>query len=32
MTALPRFYPIFDTADGLERVLPLGVQLVQLLA
>lgn len=32
MTALPRFYPIFDTADWLERVLPLGVQLVQLRA
>lgn len=27
---LPRFYPIFDTADWLERMLPLGVRLVQL--
>lgn len=27
---LPRFYPIFDRADWLERVLPLGVKLVQL--
>lgn len=28
--ALPRFYPIFDHADWLRRVLPLGVALVQL--
>lgn len=28
--ALPRFYPIFDHADWLRRVLPLGVRLVQL--
>ena len=27
---LPRFYPIFDTADWLARMLPLGVHLVQL--
>ena len=27
---LPRFYPIFDSLDWLERALPLGVQLVQL--
>ena len=27
---LPRFYPIFDTAAWLERMLPLGVRLVQL--
>ena len=27
---LPRFYPIFDSADWLERMLPLGVKLVQL--
>nr|WP_252726983.1 thiamine phosphate synthase [Paracoccus sp. C2R09] len=27
---LPRFYPIFDSADWLERALPLGVRLVQL--
>ncbi len=27
---LPRFYPIFDDADWLERALPLGVRLVQL--
>ncbi len=27
---LPRFYPIFDSADWLERALPLGVKLVQL--
>lgn len=26
----PRFYPIFDHADWLERALPLGVKLVQL--
>ena len=29
---LPRFYPIFDNADWLERMLPLGVKLVQLRA
>lgn len=28
--ALPRFYPIFDDADWLRRLLPLGVRLVQL--
>ena len=27
---LPRFYPIFETVDWLERALPLGVKLVQL--
>lgn len=27
---LPRFYPIFDDADWLVRMLPLGVRLVQL--
>ncbi len=27
---LDRFYPIFDSTDWLERVLPLGVKLVQL--
>jgi thiamine-phosphate pyrophosphorylase len=27
---LPRFYPIFDSADWLLRALPLGVRLVQL--
>jgi thiamine-phosphate pyrophosphorylase len=27
---LPRFYPIFDSADWLERMLPLGIKLVQL--
>lgn len=27
---LPRFYPIFDSADWVERMLPLGVKLVQL--
>jgi thiamine-phosphate pyrophosphorylase len=27
---LPRFYPIFDSAAWLERMLPLGVRLVQL--
>ncbi|MEI4262056.1 thiamine phosphate synthase [Roseovarius sp. D0-M9] len=27
---LDRFYPIFDNTDWLERVLPLGVKLVQL--
>jgi thiamine-phosphate pyrophosphorylase len=28
--SLPRFYPIFDSVDWLERALPLGVKLVQL--
>ena len=27
---LDRFYPIFDHADWLRRMLPLGVKLVQL--
>lgn len=27
---LPRFYPIFDSADWLRRLLPLGIRLVQL--
>jgi thiamine-phosphate pyrophosphorylase len=27
---LPRFYPIFDSADWIARMLPLGVRLVQL--
>ena len=27
---LPRFYPIFDNSDWLERALPLGVKFVQL--
>ena len=27
---LPRFYPIFDNANWLRRVLPLGVKLVQI--
>lgn len=27
---LPRFYPIFDSADWITRMLPLGVKLVQL--
>ena len=27
---LPRFYPIFDNADWIARMLPLGVKLVQL--
>ena len=27
---LPRFYPIFDNADWLERLVPLGIKLVQL--
>ncbi len=27
---LPRFYPIFDSADWLARMLPLGLRLVQL--
>lgn len=30
MSALPRFYPIFDHCDWLERLLPLGIELVQL--
>jgi thiamine-phosphate pyrophosphorylase len=30
MTALPRFYPIFDAADWLRRALPLGVRLAQI--
>lgn len=30
MMALPRFYPIFDSADWLRCALPLGVKLVQL--
>ena len=28
--ALPRFYPIFERADWLRRLLPLGIRLVQL--
>lgn len=28
--SLPRLYPIFDSADWLARMLPLGVKLVQL--
>jgi len=28
--ALPRFYPILDSADWLRRLLPLGLRLVQL--
>jgi len=28
--SLPRFYPIFDTAEWIARALPLGVRLVQL--
>ena len=28
--ALPRFYPILDSADWLRRLLPLGIGLVQL--
>ena len=27
---LPRFYPIFDHVDWLERLVPLGIKLVQL--
>ncbi|WP_128254379.1 thiamine phosphate synthase [Falsirhodobacter deserti] len=27
---LPRFYPIFDSADWIARALPLGVRMVQL--
>ena len=30
MSALDRFYPIFDSAEWLELTLPLGVKLVQL--
>ncbi|TWI33428.1 thiamine phosphate synthase [Paracoccus sulfuroxidans] len=29
---LPRFYPIFDSADWIARALPLGVKLVQIRA
>lgn len=28
--SLDRFYPIFDSADWLERLVPLGIKLVQL--
>jgi thiamine-phosphate pyrophosphorylase len=28
--SLPRFYPVFDSADWLARAVPLGVRLVQL--
>lgn len=28
--SLPRFYPIFDHADWIERLVPLGIKLVQL--
>ncbi|MFV0301032.1 MAG: thiamine phosphate synthase [Paracoccus sp. (in: a-proteobacteria)] len=28
--SLPRFYPIFDSAGWVERMLPLGIRLVQL--
>ncbi|PZQ50750.1 MAG: thiamine phosphate synthase [Rhodovulum sulfidophilum] len=28
--SLPRFYPIFDGCDWLERLLPLGIRMVQL--
>ena len=28
--SLPRFYPIFDSADWIERLVPLGIKLVQL--
>ena len=27
---LPRFYPIFDSAEWIARTLPLGVRMVQL--
>jgi thiamine-phosphate pyrophosphorylase len=27
---LPRFYPIFDSADWIDRLVPLGIKLVQL--
>lgn len=30
MMHLPRFYPIFDSAEWVSRALPLGVKLVQL--
>lgn len=30
MTELPRFYPIFDHSDWLQRLLPLGIKMVQL--
>lgn len=30
MTPLPRFYPVFDNVRWLERMVPLGVKLVQL--
>ncbi len=30
VTALDPFYPIFDSADWLERMVPLGIRLVQL--
>lgn len=30
MNTLPRFYPIFDHVDWLERLVPLGIELVQL--
>ncbi len=30
MTILDPFYPIFDSADWLERMVPLGIKLVQL--
>ena len=29
-STLPRFYPIFDSSDWLERLLPLGIKMVQL--
>lgn len=30
MTTLDRFYPIFDSAEWMERLVPLGIKLVQL--
>ncbi|MEP5154983.1 thiamine phosphate synthase, partial [Planktotalea sp.] len=27
---LDRFYPIFDSADWIERLVPLGIKLVQI--
>jgi len=30
MSSLPRFYPIFDHSDWLQRLLPLGIKMVQL--
>ena len=30
MSGLDRFYPIFDSADWLSRLIPLGIKLVQL--